>query len=312
MSKLLIVFGATGQQGGSVITSVINDPELSKQYKMRAITRDPSSKSSKEIEAKGIEVVQADADDQESLRQALQGAHTVVGITVSVYDEDFKTKEVAQGKAIVDAAVAVGAEYFIWSTTPMVSAVSGGKYKDCATFDTKAEVEAYLRSQPIKSAFFAPGSYMQNVKSTWLPRALDDGTYAIFHIVAPQTTIPLIEIASDTGKYVSAMLADPAKYEGKVFSAASEIWAIEDIASAIGRACGKTVKYMQVPEADFRSRLPLHPPVVTSLVEMMLFIQDFAYYGPETKEKVQWTAENARGKLTSFEDYLVANPISLQ
>ena len=40
MSKLLTVFGATGQQGGAIVEYVINDPELSKQYKIHGITRD--------------------------------------------------------------------------------------------------------------------------------------------------------------------------------------------------------------------------------------------------------------------------------
>ena len=43
MSKVLVVFGATGQQGGSVVNCVINDPELSKLYKVRGVTRDPSN-----------------------------------------------------------------------------------------------------------------------------------------------------------------------------------------------------------------------------------------------------------------------------
>jgi uncharacterized protein YbjT (DUF2867 family) len=41
MSKLLVFFGATGNQGGSVVNFVLNDPTLSKEYKIRAVTRDP-------------------------------------------------------------------------------------------------------------------------------------------------------------------------------------------------------------------------------------------------------------------------------
>ena len=43
MSKLLVVFGATGQQGVSVVNYVLKDPTLSKQFKIRAITRHVSS-----------------------------------------------------------------------------------------------------------------------------------------------------------------------------------------------------------------------------------------------------------------------------
>lgn len=57
MSRILAVFGATGTQGGSVIRSVLADPALSKQFKIRAITRDTSKPAAKALAAKGIEVV---------------------------------------------------------------------------------------------------------------------------------------------------------------------------------------------------------------------------------------------------------------
>ena len=44
---------------------------------------------------------------------------------------------------------------------------------------------------------------------------------------------------------------------------------------------------------------------------MMLYQQDFDYYGPETKELVAWAAENAQGKVHTFEEYLTENPLSL-
>ena len=56
-SKLLVVFGATGNQGGSVIESVLADPRAAKEYKIRGITRDPSKANAKALEAKGVEMV---------------------------------------------------------------------------------------------------------------------------------------------------------------------------------------------------------------------------------------------------------------
>jgi uncharacterized protein YbjT (DUF2867 family) len=58
MSKLLTVFGATGNQGGSVVNAVLAHPVLSKQFKLRGITRDPSKPSGQALAAKGVEVVQ--------------------------------------------------------------------------------------------------------------------------------------------------------------------------------------------------------------------------------------------------------------
>lgn len=57
MSKILTVFGATGNQGGSVINAVLADPALSKEFKIRGITRDKSKPAAKALADRGVEMV---------------------------------------------------------------------------------------------------------------------------------------------------------------------------------------------------------------------------------------------------------------
>lgn len=57
MSKILTVFGATGNQGGSVIKTILADPLMSKTWKLRAITRDPKKPAAQKLAAAGVEVV---------------------------------------------------------------------------------------------------------------------------------------------------------------------------------------------------------------------------------------------------------------
>jgi uncharacterized protein YbjT (DUF2867 family) len=57
MSKLITVFGATGKQGGSVIRSILADPLLSKEFKIRGVTRDPTKPAGQALITKGVEVV---------------------------------------------------------------------------------------------------------------------------------------------------------------------------------------------------------------------------------------------------------------
>ncbi|KAG0017811.1 hypothetical protein BGZ81_010524 [Podila clonocystis] len=308
MSKLLVVFFATGQQGGSIINYVINDPILSQEYKVHGITRDPSKPEAQALTKKGVQVVQADMGDKESLKQSMQGAHTVFAATMTVYDNQIYTREHAQGRALADAAVEAGVQYLIFSTCPHISKVSNGVYT-VASFDVKADTEEYIRSLPIKSAFFAPGSFMQNYLGMWAPHPIGDGTYAISNIVSPQAQFPLIDTFGDTGKYVGAILADPEKFEGKVISAATGLYSSDEVAQAISKATGKVVKYNQMPVDVFRSLMP--PAVADDVVPMMQYIEDFGYYGSKTNEQLEWTARHARGKLTTFEEFLVNNPINL-
>ena len=310
MAKLFTVFGATGQQGGSVVNYVLNDPELSKQFKVRGVTRDVTQPAAQALQQKGVEVVKADADDKESLKEAMKGAHTVFGVTATIYDEKLKERELAQGLAMVDAAVAAGVQYYIFSTLSNAGKISGGKLQKMDHFDVKAEIEEYVRTQPMKSAFFAPGSFMQNFSHFMGPRPVGDGTYAIAHFVKPETKLPLIDTVDDSGKYVGAILAEPEKYEGKFFSAATALYSYSEVVEVMSKSSGKTVKYNQLPLDVWSSFLP--PQSKDYLVEMFEWIQDYGYYGPQTEELVDWTAKQARGKLTTLEEYFAKCPLHLQ
>lgn len=57
MSKILTVFGATGNQGGSVVEAVLADPTLSKEFKIRGVTRDVNKPGAKRLASKGVELV---------------------------------------------------------------------------------------------------------------------------------------------------------------------------------------------------------------------------------------------------------------
>lgn len=313
--KILAVFGATGQQGGSVVDFLLNDVELSSQYTLRAITRDASSQSALQLKQKNVEVVQADATKPSTLNDALTGAHTVFAMTASVSGPEPKEREFAAGKAIADAAVAKGVQYLIFSTLPHVTKLSGGRYTKVASFDAKAEVEEYIRTLPVKSAFFAPGSFMQNVQSGMgAAHQTETGDFVVARHTSPSARLPLVDIVGDTGKFVGAILAEPDRYEGQTFCAATKLYSMQDMSRIMGDKAGKTVRYEQIPQEQFRGLLGAHMgDYADALIEMMLFQQDFGYYGPETEALVQWAADHARGEVTTFDKYLEEHPMpSLQ
>jgi uncharacterized protein YbjT (DUF2867 family) len=66
--KLVVVTGATGMQGGSVISALSKDPS----YKLRGVIRSPSSEAAKKFETQGVEVVAGDLKGLASLKTAFQ------------------------------------------------------------------------------------------------------------------------------------------------------------------------------------------------------------------------------------------------
>lgn len=85
--NLLVVCGATGQQGGSLINYILQDPSLSKDYRIRAVTRNPNQPSAHALQTKGVEVIQADADDAESLQPALRGSSITFAMTMPMSND---------------------------------------------------------------------------------------------------------------------------------------------------------------------------------------------------------------------------------
>lgn len=309
MSKLLVVFGATGQQGGSVINTVLADPDLSQQYTIRAITRDTSKPAAHALKSKSVELAQADAGDKASLQQALKHAHTVFILTTTVDGPGAKETEVQQGRQIADAAVAAGAQYLILSSASPAKKISG---KDVDIFDAKAEIEDYIRGLKVKSAFYAPGFFMENFRGHSQPRPTDEpGVYRIANIPANDTRIPLLDTAADTGKFIAPILAHPDKYEGKVLYGATKLYSYDEVAQAIGNATGKKVVYKSLPSHVFKGFLP--PDAAGPAVQMLEWFRDSGYYGLKTQEQVDWTVRQVpEGTLTTFEDFLKKNPINLK
>ena len=311
MSKIIAVFGATGQQGGSVINYVMNDPELSQKYKIRAVTRDVDSKKAKQLKST-VEVVQADMLDRASLETALTGAHTIFAMTMPSFDPDGSEVEYTSGKNIADVAVEKGAEYIIFSTLPSVKKISGGKYTKVTPFEDKAKVEQYIRGLPIKSAFFAPGYFMENFHSprfSTAPQQSPDGTWIMARHTSPETQLPLIDAVGDTGKFIGAILAQPAKYQGKTFCAATALYSLEEIAAIMSKATGQTIVYKQIPLEDFKKSIPFAADI---FVEGFSCGEEFGFFGPDEKNLIAWAAKNARGRLSTFEEYLQAHPLQLE
>ena len=130
--------------------------------------------------------------------------------------------------------------------------------------------------------------------------------------VAPSRQLPLTDAVGDTGKFVGAILAEPDRYEGKKFCAATALYSMEEIVAAMSKVTGQTVVYRQISTEEFKKSLPLEASVADMFVECFDYQEKFGYYGPRTEELVAWAGEDARGGrrgLANFERYLEAHPL---
>ena len=164
MSKLLVVVGATGNQGRGAIDYFQKHVPT---YHIRGTTRNPSSATAKKLADSGVEMVTADLEDVDSLKQAFGGADAIWAYTAfgeilyslmpKVISGELKAPvgahafpiEVQQGKNLADAASTVPElKRLVWSTLTNVTKWSGGKYVHGYHLDPKEVVYEYMQSLP--------------------------------------------------------------------------------------------------------------------------------------------------------------------
>lgn len=307
MSKL-VVFGATGQQGHAILTTILTHPTLSKKYTLRGITRDASKSKSQALASKGVEITEANLDDPSTITAAVQDAHTVVLITETQYVADLKERETRQAKAVADAAIAADVQFFIFSTAVHCNNLWNGGPVD--QFDTKAEIEAYLRTLPFRlgTAYIAPGMFMQNLATVMMPTRQEDGSFAIVGVNDPRTKIPLIDSAGDSGAYLVPFLEDPEGSNGKTIYASSVLCSFDEMAGIISKVSREDVKYVQIPKSVYQGFMSEEQG--GRMVAMMSFFDGPGYYGEGTAEKVAEAVDLVKksgGILTSFEEFAEKN-----
>ncbi|KAI8253353.1 hypothetical protein K4K53_010245 [Colletotrichum sp. SAR 10_77] len=150
MAKLIAVTGATGQQGGAVVTVM-----LAAGWRVRGVTRDPGSAKAKRLAATGVEIVKADFSDENSLQAAFDGAHAIFAMTSFIdyawsgkhtVDEACALEEADALRLARAAASSETLQHYIFSTTPSASRLTGGK---CPVphMDAKARADQRIRRE---------------------------------------------------------------------------------------------------------------------------------------------------------------------
>ena len=160
--NLIAVVGATGQQGGAVVRAL----QANKQFKVRALTRNPD-----EHPQVGDEIIKADLNRPETLKPAFEGAHGVFLVT-NVWEQG--ANEVEQATAAVRAAKDAGVKHFVWSTLPDVEAISGGKFQ-VPHFTGKAKVDRIVKGAGFANhTFVIAPFYYQNLIGVLAPQKLTE------------------------------------------------------------------------------------------------------------------------------------------
>ncbi len=268
--NLIAVVGATGQQGGAVVRALQAD----KQFKVRALTRNPARH--REL---ADEVVQADLNRPETLGAAFAGAHGVFLVT-NVWEGG--ADEAEQATAAVRAAKDAGVKHFIWSTLPDVESIGGGKFH-VPHFTGKAKADRIVKEAGFANhTFVIAPFYYQNLIGALAPQKQADGSAGWALPLDPTVrSIHMGDIA-ELGDIVAGAFANPDQAgHGEYLPLVGDFMSFNEIIDTLNQQ-GHNFAYTQVPKEVFAGFFP----GAAEIAEMFSYFQAHTYLGSDSRDRI--------------------------
>ncbi len=262
--KKVLVIGATGNQGGGLISHLLT----SKKWHAVALTRDPDSPRARLLANRGVEVIKGDMDDSDSLRSAIRGSHGVF----SVQNENTLRNEIEQGRRVVEICVEERVNHLIYTAS------CGAKEPNRGVdyWDSKRLIIDAVRESGLPYTILRPVSFMENYISN--KTALRQGK--LTGLLTPDKELQVIS-GYDIGLYASQALERPGEFIDQEIDIASETLTMTKIAETLSRTLNSSISYTQTkiePRSDF----------APGALAMNRWYQEFGYDENIDSLKAKW------------------------
>ncbi|KAF2014384.1 NAD(P)-binding protein [Aaosphaeria arxii CBS 175.79] len=313
--KLIVVVGATGMQGGSVVNTFLNEPG----WRVRGLTRNATSSKASALQGRGVEVVEGNLDNPSSLSAAFKDANIVFAVSdfwSNYLDSGKRTnqeqpgniwaaeQETQQLKNVIDVASGIDTlERFVISSLSNVEKASSGKYKNVFHFDSKDKAVEYAREQHPqlwkKTSIIQAGWYISNF---WLlpmmkPRKNADGIVQFTSQAKGESIVPYIAAEEDTGPLVRSLIFEPA---GKNLLAYRELITMNEFVQNFTKATGLKAEVVTVPA----SALDYPEDAALEFAETFDHVNEFGYPGANDPAVIHPKDLKGSPKLGSVVEFL--------
>jgi uncharacterized protein YbjT (DUF2867 family) len=214
VDRIVAVTGATGRQGGAVARHLLADG-----WRVRALTRKPSSEPAHKLAELGAEIISVDMMDPGSLVGAFQDAHGVFSVQNPMISG--LEAEVTQGKNVADVAKSAGVDHLVYG-----SAGNGVHGTGIGSWESKVAVEAHMRQLDLPVTILRPNAFMEVMSDKAFYPAV-----AAWHVMPrlmgadrPVTWI----CVDDVGAIAAKVFGDPDSFIGKELKLTSDLRTIAE------------------------------------------------------------------------------------
>lgn len=231
-NETIVVTGATGNVGSPVMTNLI-----AQGYAPRAVVREKINNPA--WENAGVEQIEADLNDVESLAKAFDGADKVFSLSPLVENM------VELGKTAVEAAKRAGVKHLVRSSAlgaDINAPITMGRWH--------GEVEQAIENSGLDFTFVQPASFFQN----YLGYADTIKKNNAFYLPMGEGKVSLIDVRDIAAVAVAALTED--KHAGKRYAVTGgESLSCADISEILTDVLGRKINYVDVPEDKARKQM---------------------------------------------------------
>ncbi|ASC71609.1 putative NAD-dependent epimerase [Halomicronema hongdechloris C2206] len=238
MQKRVLVYGATGVQGGPVVSQL-----LKAGFTVRLLVRDRHK--AEFWQQAGAELAFGDLGDHPSLEKANRDVDRVflqlpLEFTETVFE---------YGRNAIEAAQEAGVELLVFNTSVLVPEAKTG----VKALDLKHDVECYLRESGLPYIILRPTFYMENLAAPWsIPSIMQQGTVAY---PMPSDFCASWISVEDMAAYVVQALKNPELADSVFNIGGPEVLAAEDIAKKFAHALNRQIDYYPIPLNQFEEQI---------------------------------------------------------
>tara|TARA_R110002003_G_scaffold64_12_gene6077 strand:+ start:32659 stop:33624 length:966 start_codon:yes stop_codon:yes gene_type:complete len=253
-SKAILVCGATGKQGGSVLKHLSTHPEA-EQFTLLAVTRHATSNSALRIAEQypSVKLVQGNLDDVPTLfanaKAVLKAAGNenkiwgVYSVQISLGPGITVASEIKQGKAVINESINEGVTHFVYSSVDR-----GGNQRSFENttpiphFQTKYEIEKHLIEKAGKNGenmgwtILRPVAFMDNLEPGFKTKVF----LAALRDTLQGKSLQWVSI-EDIGRFGARAFREPKEWNARAEALAGSELTMDEMSGCFERSIGSPV-----------------------------------------------------------------------
>ncbi|SIR86401.1 NmrA/HSCARG family protein [Natronorubrum thiooxidans] len=236
MATSVLVTGATGNQGGSVVEHLL---ESDTDFDVFGLTRDASGDRAQELADQGVTMVEGDLNDNASLKPHVADVDAVFSVT-NFWTVGYET-QVQQGKNIAEVASEAGVDQFVFSGV-------GSHEKDTGVphFDSAEEIDQHAQDLDLPMTVLQPVFFFQNLEA-FAEDIVEDGQLAL--PLEDGVALQMIDV-DDVGHAATVAFENPDTFVGEHVELAGDELTLAETAETLSDVTGVDVEPVHVPIED--------------------------------------------------------------